>query len=84
MLAYFLNSVKWSNAEGGEKLLAEKIRILCKDRGMTLAELERTIGLGNGTIRRWSEHSPRVDNVKQVADFFEVPVDDLLRNDVGQ
>lgn len=51
---------------------------------MTLAELERTIGLGNGTIRRWSEHSPRVDNVKQVADFFKVSVDDLLRNDVGQ
>lgn len=61
-------------------MLAENIRALCKENGITLAELERTVGLGNGTIRRWDSKSPRLDRVKLVADFFGVSVDDLLKN----
>ena len=51
---------------------------LCKEKGITIAKLEREIGLGNGTIGRWERSSPNVDNAKKVADYFGMTVDALL------
>lgn len=65
--------------KGGRKLLIKNVSNLCKNKGITFAELEREIGLGNGTIRRWEASSPSVANVKKVADFFGCTVDDLLK-----
>lgn len=59
-------------------MLVENIRALCKGRELTLAELERKTGIGNGVIARWATSSPRVDNLAKVADYFGVTVDDLL------
>ena len=62
-------------------MIATKIRTLCEERGLTLAEVERLTGLGNGVIRRWDEGNPRLDKIKCVADFFGVTVDELLAPD---
>ena len=56
-----------------------KIRSLCSERGITLAELERKTNIGNGAVAKWDGASPRVDNVKKVADFFGVTIDYLIR-----
>lgn len=61
-------------------MILERIRALCKERGITIAELERNTNLGNGVIARWGEMNPRVDKLKAVADFFGVPVDELLKD----
>lgn len=61
-------------------MIAENIRQRCKDQGITLAELERAVGLGNGVIWRWDTTNPRVDSIKLVADYFGVAVDDLLQD----
>lgn len=58
--------------------LAEKIKMLCDKHGITIASLERTLNLGNGTIRRWATTSPSVDNLKLVADYFRVSIDELI------
>ncbi len=78
-IAYFLLSVK---TEGGIFIsLVENIKALCVSRSMTLAELERTLGLGNGTIARWDKCEPGVIRVSRVADYFGVTVDELLKSD---
>ena len=59
-------------------MLAEKIRVLCKERGTNICALERELGIGNGVIARWNSSSPRVDSVKMVANYFGVTVDELL------
>lgn len=59
-------------------MIADNIRTLCKDRGITVAELERTVGLGNGVVRRWDQ-SASVHLLKRVADYFGVTVDELIR-----
>lgn len=64
-------------------MIAENIRELCKQNGLTIAELERNAGLSNGIISRWDEMNPRVDRLKVVADYFGVTVDALLK-DTGQ
>ena len=34
--------------------------------------------MGNGTVRGWKNSSPSVENLKKVADYFGVNVDELL------
>lgn len=51
---------------------------LCKEKGISIAKLERETGLGNATIRGWATSSPTIDKLKAVADYFGVTVDDLL------
>lgn len=60
------------------KLDIEKIKRLCKERGISIRALEQTLGMGNGVIGKWSNSSPRVDTAKLVADYFGITVDDLL------
>lgn len=59
-------------------MILENITRLCKENGVTIARLERETGIGNGTISRWGISSPTISNVKAVADFFGVTVDQLL------
>ena len=61
--------------------MVENIKALCKKEDITFAELERSVGLGNGTVARWDEKSPSIVRVKAVADYFGVTVDELLSND---
>ena len=59
-------------------MLLENIIRLCKKRGISIAKLEREVGIGNGTIGKWGKSSPTVDSLKKVADHFGVSVDALL------
>lgn len=59
-------------------MLYDKILALCKDRGVSVAKVERECGLGNATIRGWIASAPRVDKLKPVADYFGVTVDELI------
>ncbi len=59
-------------------MIYERIAGLCADRGIAVRQLEKAIGLGNGTIGAWREKLPRVDRLKKVADFFGVTVDYFL------
>ncbi|WP_368900565.1 helix-turn-helix domain-containing protein [Oceanobacillus oncorhynchi] len=58
--------------------LVEKIKSLCEEKKVTFAEVERKTGISNGQIRRWDNSSPKIDNVRKVADFFDVSTDYLL------
>lgn len=60
-------------------MIVNNIKALCKQKGVSLSEVERATGLGNGVIRRWDEGSPRLDRIKLVADYFGVTVDSLLK-----
>ena len=59
-------------------MIYKNIVKLCKDRGISIAKLERETGLGNGTIGRWEKSFPNVENAEKVADFFGVTVDSLM------
>ena len=59
-------------------MLLENIIKLCKGKGISIAKLERETGISNGTIARWGTSSPKVENLKAVADFLGVSMDSLL------
>lgn len=56
----------------------DRIRALANKRGMSLPVLESELGLGNGTISRWSKSAPNTDKLTRVADYFNVSIDYLL------
>lgn len=62
-------------------MLFEKVNALCKNRKITIAKLERECAMGNGTVRGWKTSSPSVENLKKVANYFNITVDELITTD---
>ena len=52
--------------------------MLSKQKGLSITELEKVLGLGNGTIGKWNKQSPSCNKVKLVANFFSVSIDYLV------
>ena len=73
----FLDNLFWFNKEKNNGY-SSKIRFLCQQQGITVAELERRIGLSNGQITKWRRQVPGINKVQLVADYFDVSVDYLL------
>lgn len=62
-------------------MLVRNIRRLCSEKGISIRQLEGSLGLSNGIVASWAVKSPSVTRVKAVADFFGVTVDALLTED---
>jgi transcriptional regulator with XRE-family HTH domain len=59
-------------------LIYDKIKELCKDKGISVASVEKEAGLSNGAISKWNDVSPTVNNLRAVAKVLKVKVDKLL------
>ena len=55
-----------------------RVADLARERGVSLAKVEREVDLGNGTIGKWREVSPKLETVAKVAEYFGVTIDDLI------
>lgn len=62
-------------------MLLTNIRRLCKEKGISISKLEQATGISNGTIGRWGESSPTVENVRKVAEFLDTTVDALIHEE---
>lgn len=58
--------------------LRDRIKELANQRKVSVAELERDLGFGNGSISKWNKQSPSTEKLKQVADYFQVSLDYLV------
>lgn len=56
----------------------EIIKNLAMSRKISIAELERTLDLSNGSISKWAKSSPNSEHLTKIADYFDVSVDYLL------
>lgn len=58
--------------------LYEIVQMLCDENNIKIAQLERDLHFGNGSIRKWKDTIPSGDRLVAVADYFDVSVDYLL------
>ena len=58
----------------------DKIKMLCKERGVSFAKLERECGFSNGYIGSLKT-TLQVDRLEMIADYFNVPVEDFFKNE---
>ena len=64
-------------------MLYDKIKKECTKREISIRLLEERTGLSNGVISKWKSVSPTLDNVKKVADYLGVTVDELVSDKVS-
>lgn len=63
----------------------ERVKELIRENSNvnSIAELERTINVSNGTINKWDRKAPSLPSIEKVADYFETSVDYLIgRTDI--
>ena len=56
----------------------ETIKAICTKKNISIPELERRAGLGNGTISKWKTSSPKLDNLEKVAEELGIKVTTLI------
>lgn len=54
------------------------VKEIAKEEGVSIRSIERDLGFANGTLKRWDEHSPSVEKVKQVSGLLKVPIERLI------
>lgn len=59
----------------------DKIKKLAQEKGISIPNLEKELGMGNGTISKWAVCTPRADLLKKVADYFGVAMEYLLEDE---
>ena len=57
--------------------MVERIRKLCSERNTNFKQLEKILGMGNGTIAK-SAPTMRCDRLKAIADYFHVSMEYLM------
>lgn len=56
----------------------ERIKNLCKDRKISINDLENSLGYSKNTLYRLKTQTPGADKLEVIADYFDVSVDYLL------
>lgn len=59
-------------------MIFENILRLCRERGITIRQLEEKAGIKPETIRKWKTSVPRADNLKAAADVLGVTMEALM------
>lgn len=58
--------------------LYENIKKLCKEKSITIIQLEEELNFSRSSICKWNNNLPSIAKVKAVADYFDVTIDKLL------
>ncbi|SMP38376.1 helix-turn-helix domain-containing protein [Anoxynatronum buryatiense] len=61
--------------------ILNRIQALLREKGMTIAELERKANIGNGVIRRWNNSVPTADKLQRVAEVLGTTIDYLFNGE---
>lgn len=58
--------------------LLDRIKILCKKKGVSQRKMEQDIGISNGASSKWENSSPSVEVLQKVASYFNVSINYLI------
>lgn len=58
--------------------IINSIKALCKEKGITVGQLEKTVGLSQGLVSKWKDKTPSLDKIIDIADYFNVSLDEVI------
>lgn len=61
--------------------LKERIKNLCKSKGISMNQLETSLKFGKGYLSKLNSSTPNTAKIKQIADYFGVSVDYLMNGE---
>lgn len=56
----------------------EAIRKYCKQRGTSVAQLERDLQFARGSIAKIDEHKPSMNKIWKICEYLEMPIQELM------
>lgn len=56
----------------------ERITAMCADKGISIRQLEREIGMSNGSSSRWKNGTPNGEALIKLSAYFNVSTDFIL------
>lgn len=56
----------------------EKVKKLCKEKGISIYSLEKELKLSNGSIIKWNKSIPRAETMLKLSKYFNVPIEYFL------
>ena len=59
--------------------LYENVKKLCKEKSITIIQLEEELNFSRSSICKWNYNMPSIAKVKAVADYFDVTIDKLMQ-----
>lgn len=62
-------------------MIYDRIKKICKNKGISVAKLEQDLELGRSSVRRFDQHEPGVGKLNMIAGYLGVTVDALLDDD---
>ena len=64
--------------------LLERVKHLCKEKGVTQGKMEKDIGISNGASSKWKTSSPSMAILQKLADYFSVPIEYLTKGEKSE
>ena len=58
--------------------ILKSIKLLCIENDISIPQLEKELGFGNGAIYNWDNSYPSVEKIIKVAMYFKVSANYLL------
>ena len=58
----------------------ERISALAEKKGVSIAQVERDLGLSPASLRKTKQHTPSVEKIRDLARYFDVSMDYLYGN----
>ena len=59
-------------------MLYDKVKQICREKGISVMKLEEGLGFPRSSICKWNENEPGIGKVQKVAGYLGVTVDELL------
>lgn len=59
-------------------MLYNNIKKMCDENKISISQLERELGFPRSSICKWGENEPGITKVQKVANYFGVPIEELL------
>lgn len=60
----------------------DKVKLLCKNKGISQRKMEQEIGISNGASSKWASSSPSMEIVQKLSNYFNVSINYLMTGDV--
>lgn len=58
--------------------IVESIKKLCKNSNIPVSQLEKEVGLSQGLVSKWMNTTPSLDKIIDIADYFNVSLDEVV------
>lgn len=56
-----------------------RVKLLCKEKGVSIAQMERDIGFQRGNAYKWKDINPSMPSLAKLSAYFDKPISYILK-----